>query len=163
VMVEGTGIWLNNSLAYSTFEPKGNPMDALPGNRKHASMTPTMIMKDGKPWVAVGTPGGHTIPQSVPQMVLNLIDFEMDIQAAIDAGRVAFGQPDTLQVGERVPEEVRKDLEAMGHNIRARGGIGLAHALRIEYDDEGKPIRFIGAADSRGIGVAMGINREATN
>ncbi|MDA1097314.1 MAG: gamma-glutamyltransferase, partial [Chloroflexi bacterium] len=61
VLVEGAGIWLNNSMAYSTFFPAGNPMDALPGRRKHSSMSPTIILRDGRPWAAFGTPGGHTI------------------------------------------------------------------------------------------------------
>jgi gamma-glutamyltranspeptidase/glutathione hydrolase len=63
IMPEGTGIWLNNSLSFCTFEPKGNPMDAHAGHRKLSGDCPTIIMKDGKPWVAVGTPGGHTIGQ----------------------------------------------------------------------------------------------------
>jgi gamma-glutamyltranspeptidase/glutathione hydrolase len=80
IMPEGTGIWLNNSLAYCTFEPKGNPMDAHAGHHKLSGDCPTIIFKDANPWVAIGTPGGHTIGQTVPQMVMNLIDFGMDIQ-----------------------------------------------------------------------------------
>ena len=90
IMPEGTGIWLNNSLAYCTFEPKGNPMDAHPGRRKLSGDCPTIIVKGGQPWAALGTPGGHTIGQTVPQIVMNLIDFGMDIQRAIDAPRVSF-------------------------------------------------------------------------
>ena len=60
IMPEGTGIWLNNSLAYCTFEPKGNPMDAFPGRHKLSGDCPTLILRDGKLWVALGTPGGHT-------------------------------------------------------------------------------------------------------
>src|SRR5512144_11031 len=93
IMAEGTGIWLNNSLAYCTFEPKGNPMDAHPGRRKLSGDCPTIILRDGLPWVAIGTPGGHTIGQTVPQMVMNLIDFRMDIQQAITAGRISFYEP----------------------------------------------------------------------
>jgi len=158
VMVEGTGIWLNNSLSFCTFEPKGNPMDALPGNRKHASMSPTMITKNGRVWAAFGMGGGHTIPQTVPQIAINLIDFEMDLETAAGAPRISFGAPDRLQVSEGVPETVRKELEALGHNLRVRGGDSTAQSLMIEYDGDGKPVRFIGAA-SRG-GVAMGVNRE---
>jgi gamma-glutamyltranspeptidase/glutathione hydrolase len=61
IMPEGTGIWLNNSLAYCRFEPKGNPMDAHAGRRKLSGDCPTIVMRDGRPWVAIGTPGGHTI------------------------------------------------------------------------------------------------------
>ena len=158
VLVEEAGIWLNNSMAYSTYEPKGNPMDATPGNRKHSSKSPTIIMKDGRPWAAIGSPGGHTIPQTVAQLAINLIDFEMDVQTAVDTPRVAFAEPDLLLVDERIPEQVRAELEAMGHNVRSTRGIGLPHVLRIEYDADGRPSRFIGAADSRGVGTAVGLD-----
>ena len=158
VLVEEAGFWLNNSMAYSTYEPKGNPMDATPGNRKHSSKSPTIIMKDGRPWAAIGSPGGHTIPQTVAQLAINLIDFEMDLQTAVDTPRVAFAEPDLLLVDERIPEQVRAELEAMGHNVRSTRGIGLPHVLRIEYDADGRPTRFIGAADSRGVGTAVGLD-----
>ncbi len=65
IMPEGTGVWLNNSLYYCTFEPKGNPMDAHAGHRKLSGDCPTIIFREGKPWVALGTPGGHTIGQTM--------------------------------------------------------------------------------------------------
>ncbi len=160
VLVEEAGIWLNNSMAYSTYEPKGNPMDATPGNRKHSSKSPTIIMQDGRPWAAIGSPGGHTIPQTVAQLAINLIDFEMDAQTAVDTPRVAFAEPDVLLVDERVSETVRADLASMGHNVRPTRGIGLPHVLRIEYDADGRPARFIGAADSSGVGTAVGLHAE---
>jgi gamma-glutamyltranspeptidase/glutathione hydrolase len=156
VMAKGTGIWLNNSLAYSTFEPKGNPMDAFPGRRKLAGFCPVIVMRDGKPWIAIGTPGGHTILQTVPQMLMNLIDFRMDIQQAIAAPRISFAEPDMISADKGVPEPVRKELSAMGHNIRVRS-LGNAHGLTIEYDAKGKPIRFTGGADPRGEGAAIGL------
>jgi gamma-glutamyltranspeptidase/glutathione hydrolase len=156
IMVPGTGIWLNNSLAYSTFEPKGNPMDAHAGRRKLSGDCPTIVMRDGRPWVAVGTPGGHTIGQTVPQIVMNLIDFKMDIAAAIASGRISFAEPDVLAVETRIPEEVRVGLAALGHNVRGVLGIGNAHGLTIEYDGRGRPVRFFGAADPRGRGLAEG-------
>ena len=158
VLVEEAGIWLNNSMAYSTYEPKGNPMDATAGNRKHSSKSPTIIMRDGRPWAAIGSPGGHTIPQTVAQLAINLIDFEMDVQTAVDTPRVAFAEPDLLLVDERVPESVRAELEAMGHNVRPTPGIGLPHVLQIAYDADGHPTRFVGAADSRGVGTAVGLD-----
>lgn len=156
IMPEGTGVWLNNSLAYCTFEPKGNPMDAHAGHRKLSGDCPTIVVKDGKPCVAIGTPGGHTIGQTVPQMVMNIIDFGMNVQEAIAAPRVSFSDPDSLLVERDVPEEVRKALAAMGHNIREVGGLGNAHVLKIVYDADGKPIRFEGGADPRGRGKAAG-------
>jgi gamma-glutamyltranspeptidase/glutathione hydrolase len=156
IMPEGTGVWLNNSLAYCTFEPKGNPMDAHAGHRKLSGDCPTIIVKDGKPWVAIGTPGGHTIGQTVPQMIMNIIDFGMNVQEAIAAPRVSFSEPNYLRVERSIPEEVQRELAAMGHDVRESGGLGNAHSLKIVYDADGKPIRFEGGADPRGRGKAAG-------
>lgn len=156
IMPKGTGIWLNNSLAYCTFEPKGNPMDAHPGRRKLSGDCPTIILRDGRPWIAIGTPGGHTIGQTVPQIVMNLIDFKMDIRQAIAAARISFYEPDVLGVEESIPASIREQLSKLGHTIRVVSGIGNAHGLTIEYDSAHKPVRFTGAADPRGEGKAGG-------
>jgi gamma-glutamyltranspeptidase/glutathione hydrolase len=156
IMPEGTGIWLNNSLAYCTFEPKGNPMDAHAGRRKLSGDCPTFILRDGKPWVAIGTPGGHTIGQTVPQMVMNIIDFDMNVQDAISAPRVSFVEPDRLAVEREISAEIRDALAAMGHKVFETGGLGNAHGLTIEYGPDGKPIRFLGGSDPRGSGLAKG-------
>ena len=154
LMAPGTGIWLNNSLAYSTFEPKGNPMDAFPGRHKLSGDCPTMIFREGKLWAALGTPGGHTIGQTVPQIVMNLIDFGMDIENAIAAPRVSFAEPDMLLVEEKIPDVVYQALAARGHRVRKVDGLGNAHGLTIEYGADGKPARFRGGADPRGMGKA---------
>ncbi len=156
IMPEGTGIWLNNSLAYCTFEPKGNPMDAHAGRRKLSGDCPTFILKDGRPWVAIGTPGGHTIGQTVPQMVMNIIDFGMNVQDAISAPRVSFVEPDRLAVEREISPEIRDVLAAMGHKVFEAGGLGNAHGLTIEYGPDGRPIQFLGGADPRGSGMAKG-------
>jgi gamma-glutamyltranspeptidase/glutathione hydrolase len=103
----------------------------------------------------VGSPGGHTIVQTVPQIVMNLVDFHMDVQQAIAASRLSFIEPDITAVEEGVPEAVRKELIAMGHNIRVQR-LGNAHGLTIEYDAKGRPQRFSGGSDPRGEGAAMG-------
>lgn len=156
IMPAGTGIWLNNSLAYCTFEPKGNPMDAHAGRHKLSGDCPTIIMRNGKPWVAIGTPGGHTIGQTVPQMVMNLIDFNMNVQQAIAAPRISFVEPDLIAVEESIPESVRVSLASFGHKIRVVERLGNAHGLAIAYDAAGKPVKFSGGADPRGEGVAKG-------
>lgn len=156
IMPEGTGIWLNNSLSYCTFEPKGNPMDAHAGHRKLSGDCPTIILKEGEPWVALGTPGGHTIGQTVPQMVMYLIDFEMDIQEAIAAPRISFIEPDILAVERAFPKEVKDSLRALGHNIREVNSLGNAHGLMIVRDEKGRISGFKGGADPRGSGKAMG-------
>jgi gamma-glutamyltranspeptidase/glutathione hydrolase len=155
VMAPGTGIWLNNSMAYCTFEPKDNPLDALPGRRKLAGFCPMLVLKGGKPWIATGSPGGHTIVQTVPQIVMNMIDFRMDVQLAIAAPRLSFVEPDITAVDEGVPVQVRKELTALGHNVQIRR-LGNAHGLTVEYDAKAKLMRFTGGADPRGEGTAMG-------
>ena len=156
IMAPGTGIWLNNSMNFCTFEPKGNPMDAHPGRRKLISNHPTFVMRDGKPSIAIGTPGGHTIGQTVPQMIMNMLDFSMDIQQAIAVPRVSFVEPDELSVEAGIAESVRSELAAMGHKLKDAGRIGNAHGLTIEYDADSRPVRFTGGADPRGQGEARG-------
>jgi gamma-glutamyltranspeptidase/glutathione hydrolase len=157
IMPEGTGIWLNNSLAYCTFEPAGNPMDAFPGRHKLSGDVPVIIFRGGRPWAALGTPGGHTIGQTVPQIIMNLIDFGMDIQAAISAPRVSFAEPDELVVEEGVPSGVPEALRAKGHNVRVDWGLGNAHGLTITWGEQGVPVGFKGGADPRGRGTAEGL------
>jgi len=157
IMAEGTGIWLNNSLAYSTYEPKGNPMDAFPGRRKLSGDVPMFVMQDDKPWVVIGTPGGHTIGQTVPQIVMNILDFNMNVQDAISAPRVSFIEPDQLALEPTLFATHGAALTAKGHNIEERERIGNAHGLTIEYSADGAPVRFTGGADTRGTGAAQGL------
>ena len=131
-------------------------MDAHAGRRKLSGDCPPIIMRDGRPWAALGTPGGHTIGQTVPQMAMNLIDFGVDIERAIAAPRVSFVEPDVLAIEEAVPADVREALAALGHRVRTTRALGNAHGLAIEYGADGRPARFRGAADPRGSGVAKG-------
>ena len=155
IMPEGTGFWLNNSLRYCTFEPAGNPMDAHPGRRKLSSDAPAIIFRDGRPVVAIGTPGGHTITQTIAQMIMNLLDFDMSIEEAISAPRIAFVEPNTLAVEEGIPEQIRRQLADLGHDIQVRN-LGNANGLSIEYLEDGS-VRFSGASDPRGAGLAKGL------
>ncbi|MDF3047378.1 MAG: ggt 2 [Candidatus Midichloriaceae bacterium] len=158
VMIEGTGIWMNNSMAFSTFEPKGNPMDVLPGKYKLSSNSPTIIMKDGKPWAALGTPGGHTIPQNVAQIVVNLIAFNMDMQKAIDLPKAAFFDDENVVITEPgIKDPIVSKLKKKGHNIDNEhiasyiglsGRIGNAMGVKIIQDQEGN-INFDTGVDRR--------------
>jgi gamma-glutamyltranspeptidase / glutathione hydrolase len=158
VMPEGTGIWLNDAIAWSRFEPAGNVFDVYPGRQSLYALCPTLVMSDGRPYVAIGTPGGRTIPQTTPQMLTNIIDFDMDIQQAISAPRISFAQPNALVVEPGIPQPVRSELSARGHNVRLDElGLGNAHGLTIEeYDGQGRPVRFTGGSDPRGEGAAAG-------
>jgi gamma-glutamyltranspeptidase/glutathione hydrolase len=155
IMPEGTGFWLNNSLRYCTFEPAGNPMDAHPGRRKLSSDAPSIILRDGEPVAALGTPGGHTITQAVSQMIMNLLDHGMSIEEAISAPRIAFLEPNTLIVEETIPQTIREALANMGHEIQVRD-IGNANGVAIEYIEDGS-VQFTGTSDPRGAGLSKGL------
>ncbi len=151
IMVEGTGIWLNNSMAYSTFEPKGNPMDAFPNRHKLSGDCPVIIMKDNKPWAALGSPGGHTITQNVPQIIFNLIDFNMPMQKSIDAPKITFVEPNSIRIDPDMPKAVINSLIEKGHHI-TEGSIGNATGIKIIYDSKGKISSFDIGIDKRGEG-----------
>ncbi|MCE2991386.1 MAG: gamma-glutamyltransferase [Candidatus Jidaibacter sp.] len=150
VMIEGTGIWMNNSMAFSTFEPKGNPMDVFPGKYKLSSNSPIIVMKDSQPWAAFGTPGGHTIPQNVAQITVNLIDFGMDMQRAIDAPKTAFFDDENVVITEKgIESSIVSKLKARGHHIDNEhiasyiglsGKIGNAMGIKIIQDQKGNVI-----------------------
>jgi gamma-glutamyltranspeptidase/glutathione hydrolase len=151
VMVEGTGVWLNNSMAFSTFEPKGNPMDAFSGRHKLSGDCPVIILKNNYPWAALGTPGGHTITQNVPQIIFNLIDFNMSMQLAIDAPKIAFEEPFFLFVEDDLPSETIKGLKAKGHFVLTTpDGIGNAHGIKIIRDKKGRVTSYEIGNDKRG-------------
>jgi gamma-glutamyltranspeptidase/glutathione hydrolase len=147
VMIEGTGVWMNNSMAFSEFEPKGNPMDVFPGKYKLSSNSPTIIMKSSKPWAVLGTPGGHTIPQNVAQIILNLIVYEMDMQKAIDSPKTAFFDDAKVVLTENgIKELIVSELRQKGHNIDSDnivsylglgGNIGNAMGVKIIQDNKG--------------------------
>lgn len=158
VMPEGTGLWLNDATAWSRFEPVGNVFDVYPGRKSLYALCPTIVLRDGRPVIAIGTPGGRTIPQTTQQMLTNVLDFRMDLQSAVAAPRMSFVTPDILAVEEGIPQSVRDDLAARGHNVQpATSALGNAHALTIEYDARGDPVRFTGASDPRGAGSAEGL------
>lgn len=158
IMPPDTGIWMNNSLQYCTFEPKGNPMDAHAGRHKLSGDCPAIIFHDDRPVAALGTPGGHTIPQTVPQIIMNLIDFGMDIAQAIAQPRISFEEPQQILVDPHLPGHLRTALSAKGHLVQPfAGGLGNAHGLTLEYNNSQRPTKFTGAADPRGEGLAVGL------
>lgn len=162
VMVEGTGIWLNNSMAYATYEPKGNPMDAFPGRHKLSGDCPVIILKDDRPWAALGSPGGHTITQNVPQIIFNLIDFNMTMQNAIDAPKIAFIEPNSILVDSDLAQAVIDSLTARGHDI-IKGNIGNANGIKIIYNDKGEVEGYEVGMDKRGEAgavVATSVNKK---
>ena len=100
-------------------------------------------------WAALGTPGGHTITQNVPQIIFNLIDFNMSMQKAIDAPKICFAEPDLIIADRTMDSSLVKSLEKKGHNVR-RSNIGNANGIKIIYGDKGEIINFEAASDIRG-------------
>jgi gamma-glutamyltranspeptidase/glutathione hydrolase len=164
VAVDGAGFLLNNEMDDFSAKPGvpnmfgalGNVANEIqPNKRMLSSMTPTIVLKDGKPFMVIGTPGGTTIITTVMQVICNVIDFEMNIQQAIDAPRIHHQwAPDVTYFEKRgLNFDTIEKLKAMGHNLSERRGTsGLAEGIII---DAAKGI-YYGATDPRGYGLAEG-------
>lgn len=132
IVVPGWGFLLNNELTDFDFTP-GGPNEVAPGKRPRSSMTPTLVLKDGKPFLAVGSPGGATIILSVTQIILNIIDFKMDVQEAIDAPRIYGPSYPNIQWETGVAKSVRDELEKRGHKMAANPAfIGSVQAVLLD-------------------------------
>jgi gamma-glutamyltranspeptidase / glutathione hydrolase len=174
VTVEGAGFLLNNEMDDFAPKPGGANMYGLIQGENNAvaarkrplsAMTPTIVLKDGKLWFTVGSPGGPTIINTVMQIIVNVIDHGMNIQQAVDWPRVHHQwMPDQVAVEPYgLAPDVIERLRAMGHKVvdppRAvttaldlPGYIGDAHAIMIE----GETGVQLGAADPRRGGKAVG-------
>lgn len=160
VVVRGAGYILNNEMGDFNARPgvtnaKGrigtDPNLVAAGKRMLSSQTPTVIAKNGKAMIVTGSPGSRTIINTVLSMVTNVIDFEMDIQAAVDAPRQHHQWfPDELLLEGRDADLVKK-LEALGHKVRTAKQ-GDAHSIWIDP----KTGLYHGAADRRINGKAAG-------
>ncbi len=116
VTVPGTGMFLNNTMYI--FDPHpGNANSIAPGKRMLSSMSPTIVLKDGKPFMALGTPGGTRIFPSVLQAIVNVIDHGMTLQEAVEAPRV-WTQGQELELEHGIAPTVRDELRAMGHDVQ---------------------------------------------
>jgi len=132
----------------------GNEANAIaPGKIPLSSMAPTMVFREGKLFLVLGSPGGSRIITTVAQVILNVIDFHMTIREAVDAPRIHHQWlPDEILAEKRaLSPEVIHALEAMGHTIRESSSMGNVQAILID------PIMGLpyGASDSRGVGVDL--------
>ncbi len=130
VTVPGTGVLLNNEMDDFAAKPgslnafqliQGEANAIAPGKRPLSSMTPTIVFKDGKPWLALGSPGGPTIISTVIQTLINVIDHNMSLQQAIDAPRLHHQwMPDVVMWEPYgLSPDTRRALEAKGHRLEA--------------------------------------------
>ena len=112
-----TGILLNNLLMWNDLDSR-SPNALAPHRAVETRMAPLQVFRNGRVLVALGTPGSYGIPQTTPQMLLNLLEYGMNIQEAIEAPRVRVYRDRAVDAEARIPEEVRTALTARGHVIR---------------------------------------------
>ena len=167
VVVEGAGFLLNNEMDDFSAKPGvpnqfgllGSEANSIqPEKRMLSSMSPTIVLKNGKPFIVVGSPGGSTIITVVLQVIMNVIDFDMNIQEAVDAPRIHHQWfPDKIFT-ERfaVVKDVRENLEKLGYEFANLYPtfriIGRAQAILIDQ----KSGVIYGASDPRSLGKAEG-------
>jgi len=156
ITVEGAGFLLNNEMG--DFNPipgkttkRGligtKPNLVAPQKRMLSSMSPTIVAKDGKPVIVIGSPGGRTIINTTLQVILNVIDHKMNIAQAIEAPRIHHQWLPDITSFEKMgfSPDTRRMYEMMGHKIRFRESQGRAMGIFIDYENE----LIYGAADSR--------------
>jgi gamma-glutamyltranspeptidase/glutathione hydrolase len=162
IVVDSAGFLMNNQMDDFSIKPGfpnmyglvgGEANSIRPGKRMLSSMTPVIVEKDGKLFIVAGSPGGSTIPTSVLQVLMNVIDYGMSIRQAVDTGRFHHQWlPDYISYEENSLDTVTlMSLQNMGHVLRERNSIGRVNAIMILPDG-----KKVGGADRRGNNSASG-------
>jgi gamma-glutamyltranspeptidase / glutathione hydrolase len=154
IVANGTGILLNNHMA--DFADKPDQINSVePFKRPVSSIAPTIVLKDGNPVLTIGTPGGSRIIGALAQIIINIIDFDMEIDEAIQAARI-HSQGKYLYLEGRISKETGDKLADIGHNVKYKENFdayfGGAQGILINHDSG----NLIGGADMRRDGVAVG-------
>ncbi|HTM93193.1 MAG TPA: gamma-glutamyltransferase [Flavisolibacter sp.] len=161
-VVGGAGFFLNDEMDDFSAKPGmpniygaiGGEANAIaPGKRMLSSMTPTIVLQNEKPFLVVGTPGGTTIPTSVFQTLVNIIDFKMSTEDAVNKPKFHHQWlPDQIDVEKTFPKETRDELQKMGYKIIERStSIGRTEVIKVLPDGS-----FEAVADNRGDDDAEG-------
>jgi gamma-glutamyltranspeptidase/glutathione hydrolase len=160
-VVGGAGFFLNDEMDDFSIKPGvpnmygaigGDANAIVPGKRMLSSMTPTLVLKDNKPYLVVGTPGGTTIPTSVFQTLVNIIEFGMSTEDAVWKPKFHHQWlPDSLEIEKGFSPEVRYALGKMGYAIKERSAIGRTEVIKVLPDG-----KFEAVADKRGNDAAEG-------
>jgi gamma-glutamyltranspeptidase/glutathione hydrolase len=153
LVADGTGVLLNNELDDFSAKPGASNAYGLvgfsanlpgPGKRPLSSMTPTIVLKDGKPFLITGSPGGSRIITAVLQVIVNVIDFGMPIDRAVSAPRLHHQwQPDEVDVEPGFDPAILESLAARGHRIVPARPSTSANSIMVTKDG------LVGAADTR--------------
>ncbi len=156
IVVTGGGFLLNNEMGDFNAGPGittatgligTEPNLARPEQRMLSSMTPSIVSRDGRLVAIVGSPGGRTIINTVMEVILNITEFGMDIQQAVEAPRLHHQWlPDRVTIEENgITEAAAERLRQMGHDVRVAGRQGSAHSIMIDARTGAR----LGAADPR--------------
>lgn len=162
LVVEGAGFLLNDEMDDFSSKPGVPNMYGLlgseansiaPNKRMLSAMTPTIIFKDRKPFMVVGSPGGGKIITSVFQTIINVIDFDMSLKNAVDSPRLHHQwYPDYIQYESGLMDkDTRTIVSSLGHKIKEVNQFGRIDAIL--FNENGS---FTGYSDSRGYGKAIG-------
>ncbi len=157
LVAEGTGVLLNNELDDFTAAPGASNAFGLvgfeanlpgPGKRPLSSMSPTIVLKDGKPVLVTGSPGGSRIISTVLQVIVNVLDYHMDVREAVNAPRLHHQwMPDEVRVEKGFADDVLADLRGRGHKIEEPMGRTSANSIQVTADG------LVGAPDPRSRGA----------
>jgi gamma-glutamyltranspeptidase / glutathione hydrolase len=160
-VVGGAGFILNDEMDDFSIKPGapnmygaigGEANAIMPGKRMLSSMTPTLVLKDDKPYLVIGTPGGTTIPTSVFQTVVNIIEFNMSTEDAVWKPKFHHQwQPDEVYIEKGFSEATKAILKEMGYKTIDRNGIGRTEVIRVLPNG-----KFEAVADNRGDDSAEG-------
>jgi len=162
LVVDGAGFLLNNEMDDFSIKPGvpniyglvGNEVNAIqPGKRMLSSMTPAILMKNGKPFLVIGSPGGGRIITAVLQTILNVIDYGMPLDKAVKTGRIHHQWLPDVVYFERgaIETAVQKELKAMGYELRQNESFGRIDAIIFNNNET-----MSGFSDMRGYGKALG-------
>jgi gamma-glutamyltranspeptidase/glutathione hydrolase len=154
--VPGTGLVLNNILKWSDHDP-ASPNAVKPGRKAGTMMSPTQVFQDGAFALSIGTPGSYGILQTQPQMLLNVLEFGLNLQEAIEAPRIRVYRDRLVDAESRLPEATRAELGRRGHQVNViddwswvvGGGQGLAR--------DAESGALMAGADPRRDGYALAI------
>ena len=160
VVVGNTGIFFSNQMRHLHTQ-NDSPSRVEPGKRPRSNQSPTIVLKDGKPFMAIGTPGGDRIWQRLTQAIVNIIDFGMDIQTAITKPRIGYGGyqetgieiPPIFTIESRIPADVIEGLRAKGFELEVvKEDEGRLNGIIIDPNTG----FYLGGADPRALVYGIG-------